>query len=176
MSDMLQPVALPYLQRLQNAVFHQDNARPHTAIISRQALQGTPMLPSQPLSPELSPIEHLWDVIGRRLRDLPQPQSDDDLWRMVESIWLSIPQVTIRTLMSSVPRRVAACIAARGGPTVYWSRCVFHRCTALPFLKLKSLLCICISVCLPIFITFSSLFHGVAFSLSGSVYLKFFIF
>ncbi|MBJ5570490.1 transposase [Salmonella enterica subsp. enterica serovar Typhimurium] len=63
-SDVLQPVALPYLQRLQNAVFQQDNARPHTAIISRQALQGTPMLPWPPMSPDLSPIEHVWDVIG----------------------------------------------------------------------------------------------------------------
>ncbi|MBJ5464031.1 transposase [Salmonella enterica subsp. enterica serovar Derby] len=78
-SDVLQPVALPYLQRLQNAVFQQDNARPHTAIISRQALLSTPMLPWPPMSPDLSPIEHVWDVIGSRLRDLPQPKSDDDL-------------------------------------------------------------------------------------------------
>ncbi|MBJ5664516.1 hypothetical protein JGG94_23430 [Salmonella enterica subsp. enterica serovar Infantis] len=117
LSDVLQLVTLPYLQRLQNAVFDQDNAQPHTAIINKQALQGTPMLPWTPMSPDLSPIKHVWNMIGRRLRDLPQPQSDDDLWRMVDSIWSSIPQDTIRTLMSSVPRRVAACIAARGGPT-----------------------------------------------------------
>ncbi|MBJ5565730.1 transposase [Salmonella enterica subsp. enterica serovar London] len=60
-SDVLQPVALPYLQRLQNAVLQKDNARPHTAIISRQALQGTLMLPWPSMSPDLSPIEHVYD-------------------------------------------------------------------------------------------------------------------
>ncbi|UYV84180.1 Transposase [Cordylochernes scorpioides] len=77
------------------------------------------MLPWPPYSPDLSPIEHVWDIIGRRLHALPQPRSEDELWQMVEKEWRAIPQDAIRTLIDSLPRRVAACIAVRGGPTCY---------------------------------------------------------
>ncbi|UYV72225.1 hypothetical protein LAZ67_9002243 [Cordylochernes scorpioides] len=103
----------------QRYVDDQDNARPHTARISQQAPQDVQMLPWPPYSPDLSPIEHFWDIIGRRLHALPQPRSEDELWQMVEREWRAIPQDAIRTLIDSLPRRVAACIAVRGGPTCY---------------------------------------------------------
>ncbi|UYV77730.1 hypothetical protein LAZ67_15002072 [Cordylochernes scorpioides] len=106
--DVLRPVTLPYLQGVPNALYQQDNARPHTARISQQALQDVQMLPWPPYSPDLSPIEHVWDIIGRRLRALPQPPSEDELWQMVEREWRAIPQDAIRTLIDSLPRRVAA--------------------------------------------------------------------
>ncbi|UYV80335.1 Transposase [Cordylochernes scorpioides] len=117
--DVLRPVTLPYLQGVPNALYQQDNARPHTARISQQALQDVQMLPWPPYSPDLSPIVHVWDIIGRRLHALPQPRSEDELWQMVEREWRAIPQDAIRTLIDSLPRRVAACIAVRGGPTCY---------------------------------------------------------
>ncbi|UYV63233.1 hypothetical protein LAZ67_2003502 [Cordylochernes scorpioides] len=109
--DVLRPVTLPYLQGVPNALYQQDNARQHTARISQQALQDVQMLPWPPYSPDLSPIEHVWDIIGRRLHALPQPRSEDELWQMVEREWRAIPQDAIRTLIDSLPRRVAACIA-----------------------------------------------------------------
>ncbi|UYV84228.1 hypothetical protein LAZ67_X001593, partial [Cordylochernes scorpioides] len=111
--DVLRPVTLPYLQGVPNALYQQDNARPHTARISQQALQDVQMLPWPPYSPDLSPIEHVWDIIGRRLHASPQPRSEDELWQMVEREWRAIPQDAIRTLIDSLPRRVAACIAVR---------------------------------------------------------------
>ncbi|UYV76012.1 hypothetical protein LAZ67_13002147, partial [Cordylochernes scorpioides] len=111
--DVLRPVTLPYLQGVPNALYQQDNARPHTARISQQALQDVQMLPWPPYSPDLSPIEHVWDIIGRRLHALPQPRSEDELWQMVEREWRAIPQDAIRNLIDSLPRRVAACIAVR---------------------------------------------------------------
>ncbi|UYV83858.1 hypothetical protein LAZ67_X000442 [Cordylochernes scorpioides] len=111
--DVLRPVTLPYLQGVPNALYQQDNARPHTARISQQALQDVQMLPWPPYSPDLSPIEHVWDIIGRRLHALPQPRSEDELWQMVEREGRAIPQDAIRTLIDSLPRRVAACIAVR---------------------------------------------------------------
>ncbi|UYV83652.1 hypothetical protein LAZ67_23001896 [Cordylochernes scorpioides] len=111
--DVLRPVTLPYLQGVPNALYQQDNARPHTARISQQALQDVQMLPWPPYSPDLSPIEHVWDIIVRRLHALPQPRSEDELWQMVEREWRASPQDAIRTLIDSLPRRVAACIAVR---------------------------------------------------------------
>ncbi|UYV68047.1 hypothetical protein LAZ67_5002900 [Cordylochernes scorpioides] len=111
--DVLRPVTLPYLQGVPNALYQQDNARPHTARISQQALRDVQMLPWPPYSPDLSPIEHVWDIIGRRLHALPQPRSEDELWQMVEREWRAIPQDAIRTLIDSLPRRVAACNAVR---------------------------------------------------------------
>ncbi|UYV84267.1 hypothetical protein LAZ67_X001708 [Cordylochernes scorpioides] len=94
--DVLRPVTLPYLQGVPNALYQQDNARPHTARISQQALQDVQMLPWPPYSPDLSPIEHVWDIIGRRLHALPQPRSEDELWQMFEREWRAIPQDAIR--------------------------------------------------------------------------------
>ncbi|UYV64886.1 hypothetical protein LAZ67_3002285 [Cordylochernes scorpioides] len=135
--DVLRPVTLPYLQGVPNALYQQDNARPHTARISQQALQDVQMLPWPPYSPDLSPIEHVWDIIGRRLHALPQPRSEDELWQMVEREWRAIPQDATRTLIDSLPRRVAACIAVRddsrsGRPlTSTTDRNIGQRCTEI---------------------------------------------
>ncbi|GBN26665.1 hypothetical protein AVEN_51811-1 [Araneus ventricosus] len=57
---------------IQGGVFQQDNAPPHTAIVIQHALQRVGMLPWPARSPDLSPIEHLWDIIGRQLQRQPQ--------------------------------------------------------------------------------------------------------
>ncbi|UYV83897.1 hypothetical protein LAZ67_X000552 [Cordylochernes scorpioides] len=102
-----------------NALYKLDNAGPHTARISQQALQDIHMFPWPAYSPNLSPIEHVWNIIGRRLHALPQPRSEDELWQMVEREWRAIPQEAIHNLIDSPSRRVAACIAARSGPACY---------------------------------------------------------
>ncbi|UYV77839.1 hypothetical protein LAZ67_15002543 [Cordylochernes scorpioides] len=123
------------LLRIQGTMTAQryENARPHTARISQQALQDVQMLPWPPYSPDLSPIEHIWDIIGRRLHALPQPRSEDELWQMVEREWRAIPQDAIRTLIDSLPRRVAACTAVRS---------VLDRLRFLPIKKMDQRTCI----------------------------------
>ncbi|ELU18377.1 hypothetical protein CAPTEDRAFT_137742, partial [Capitella teleta] len=63
-------------------------------------------------SPDLKPIEHLWDVLGRTtmMRRHPHP---------IRQKWLAIPQETIRSLIRSMRRRCTACIEAHGGHTSY---------------------------------------------------------
>ncbi|GFS56245.1 uncharacterized protein TNCV_2769211 [Trichonephila clavipes] len=46
------------------AIYQQDNARPHTARLSQQCLQGYDVLPWPARSPDLSPIEHVCDALG----------------------------------------------------------------------------------------------------------------
>ena len=44
------------------------------------------------VSPDLNPIEHVWDEIDRRVRQLPQPQNLVDLERDLVNIWSNLPQ------------------------------------------------------------------------------------
>ncbi|GFX42022.1 transposable element Tcb2 transposase [Trichonephila clavipes] len=70
--DILTPIVLPMLSSRPGAIYQQDNARPHTARLSQQCLQGYDVLPWPARSPDLSPIEHVCDALGRQL----QPSRD----------------------------------------------------------------------------------------------------
>ncbi|UYV70221.1 Transposase [Cordylochernes scorpioides] len=83
---------------------------------SRNPLVVIPGTLTTQRSPDLSPIEHIRDVMGRRLQPSPNV---DYLARQLETSWQEIPQHTIRNLYQSMTRRVAACIQASGGPTTY---------------------------------------------------------
>ncbi|GFW55518.1 transposable element Tcb1 transposase [Trichonephila clavipes] len=61
-------------------------------------------------SPDLSPIEHVWDMMGT-LRHLPD--NVNDLTRQLEQIWQEIRQEITRKLHHLMSRRVAACIQLR---------------------------------------------------------------
>ncbi|GFX22655.1 transposable element Tcb2 transposase [Trichonephila clavipes] len=59
--DIQQPNVLPPIQRLPGAIFQQDNAQPHTTRVSQNCLCTVTTLPWPALSPDLSPIKHIWD-------------------------------------------------------------------------------------------------------------------
>ncbi|GFV07712.1 uncharacterized protein TNCV_4942141 [Trichonephila clavipes] len=89
------------------AIYQQDNARPHTARLSQQCLQGYDVLPWPARTPDLSPIEH---VLGRQL----QPSRDTgELTAQMQRLWQDLPQGVISDLIESMPRRISACIAAK---------------------------------------------------------------
>ncbi|GFY07947.1 uncharacterized protein TNCV_2579791 [Trichonephila clavipes] len=98
------------------AIYQQDNARPHTARLSQHSLQGYDVLPWPARSPDLSPIEHVCDALGRQL----QPSRDTgELTAQMQRLWQDLPQGVISDLIKSMPRRISTCIAARGGFTTY---------------------------------------------------------
>ena len=67
-------------------------------------------------SPDLSPIEHLCDELEWRLRVRPsRPTSVPDLTNALLDEWAKIPTDRLQNLVESLPRRVEAVVAAKGG-------------------------------------------------------------
>lgn len=124
--EIIDPVVVPYIrQQRQEVTFQQDNARPHTARVTQDALRinNVTVLPWPARSPDLSPIEHAWDILGRRVSDpelYPHPPATlDILWERLDEQWMQIPQQQIQRLISSMPRRVHHVRQKRGGHTRY---------------------------------------------------------
>ncbi|GFT57960.1 uncharacterized protein TNCV_2768671 [Trichonephila clavipes] len=114
--DILRPHVGPFLNGLPGAIFQQDNARPHTARIAQDFLHHFQTLPWPARSPDLSPVEHVWDQLKRQM---PSCHSVHDLELAVQDLWTHLPQDNMRCLINSMPDRVAACIATGGCPTRY---------------------------------------------------------
>ncbi|GFX09576.1 transposable element Tcb1 transposase [Trichonephila clavipes] len=114
--DILQQQALPLMQRLPRAIFKQDNARPYTTRVSQVCIRTVTTLPWPAQSPDLSPIEHIWDHLGRRVG---HPTSLNKLEVMLQQIWNEMSQDIIQNLYASMPDRIASWIHARGGSTGY---------------------------------------------------------
>lgn len=119
--EILRPEVLP-LVAVPGAIFQQDNARPHTARLTTQFLAANNVngLPWPSMSPDLNPIEHMWDVLDRRVRErVNAPANMRELFQALQQEWATIPAQTVRNLIQSMPRRCRAVIAARGGHTPY---------------------------------------------------------
>ncbi|GFT96053.1 DDE_3 domain-containing protein [Trichonephila clavipes] len=114
--DILRPHVGPFLNGLTGAIFQQDNARPHTARVAQDFLRHFQTLPWPARSPDLSTVEHVRDQLKRQM---PLCHSVYDLESAVQDLWAHLPQDNIRCLINSMPDRVAAGIAAGGGPTRY---------------------------------------------------------
>ncbi|GFT44107.1 DDE_3 domain-containing protein [Trichonephila clavipes] len=65
--DILRPHVGPFLNGLPGANFQQDNARPHTARVAQYFLRHFQTPPWQVRSPDLSPVEHVWDQLKRQM-------------------------------------------------------------------------------------------------------------
>ncbi|GFW70607.1 uncharacterized protein TNCV_1624391 [Trichonephila clavipes] len=66
-SLVVQLIVLSFMNSIQGGVLQQDNARPHTSVVMQRALQSIEMLSWPARAPDLSLIEHVWDIIGRQL-------------------------------------------------------------------------------------------------------------
>ncbi|GFY24588.1 transposable element Tcb2 transposase [Trichonephila clavipes] len=93
--DILQPHVLPLMQRLPGAIFQQDNAWPHTARLSKDCLRTVTIQPWPAQSPDLSPIEHIWDHLGRRVE---HPPSLNELEARLQQIWNEMSHDIIQNL------------------------------------------------------------------------------
>jgi hypothetical protein len=68
----------------------------------------------------LNIIEPLWSVLETRVRNrFPLPTTLKQLEDVLQEEWYKIPLETVQNLYESIPKRFAAVLKAKGGPTPY---------------------------------------------------------
>lgn len=101
-------------------IFQQDNDPKHTSRKAKDFFKSrkVDVLEWPPQSPDLNPIEHLWDILKREVHQV-HSSSISNLKARVREVWENIsPEVTAK-LVESIPRRLDAVLESRGGPTRY---------------------------------------------------------
>ena len=101
-------------------IFQHDNDPKHKAgsVTRYLAANGINVLDWVAQSPDLNPIEHLWSVVEKRMKDRA-PKNKNELKELVLDVWSSINQEITSKLVSSMKNRCRAVIEADGGPTRY---------------------------------------------------------
>ena len=124
--EVLNTQAVPHLDNhpLQDQpIFMHDGATPYTANVTKDllCLEAVDVLNRPSRSPDLNPIENVWDFIKRELNN-PNTiiRNVADLRVEIHRIWNDISQASTRHLIHSCRRRVRAVLAARGDFTRYW--------------------------------------------------------
>jgi len=73
-----------------------------------------------PKSPDLNPIEHLWDVVERELCALDvHPTNLHQLQGIILSIWANISKECFQHLVEPMLHRIKAVLKMKGGQTQY---------------------------------------------------------
>lgn len=102
-------------------IFQQDNAPCHTSKMSKKWIEqeSIPLITDwPPQSPDLNPIENLWDYIDRKIREYPI-KNRNDLWEAVQKVWHSIDKQILEKLVLNIPDRLNSVIKNKGGATNY---------------------------------------------------------
>ncbi len=95
-------------------IFQQDLAPAHTAKGTKSWFNdhGVTVLDWPANLPDLNPIDNLWGIVKRKMRDT-RPNNADDLKATVKETWASIPPQQCHKLITSMPRRIEAVIKAK---------------------------------------------------------------
>ncbi|GFY32095.1 transposable element Tcb2 transposase [Trichonephila clavipes] len=116
-------VLLPHVRLFRGAVgdkfvFMDDNATCHRTLAVQDCLdsEGIQRLVWPARSPDLNPIENVWDALGRQVavRNY-SPTNKNTLIRALTEEWDKLPQQLLDNVVQSTVRRVECCITLHGG-------------------------------------------------------------
>jgi transposase len=98
----------------------QDNDPKHKSVLVRTWLHnhGISMLDFPAYSPDLNPMENLWNDIARRVKARPA-STMEELQDVIAEEWAATPPEFLRKLARSMPKRCQAVIDAKGDHTKY---------------------------------------------------------
>ncbi len=101
-------------------IFQQDLAAAHTAKGTKSWFNdhGVTVLDWPANFPDLNPIENLWSIVKRKMRDT-RPNNVDGPKAAIKATLASITPEQCHRLIASMPRHIDAVIHAKGGPTKY---------------------------------------------------------
>ncbi len=119
MQDVMIPSA-EYLFDDGDYIFQQDNDPKHTSNLLKDWFPeaGIKVLPWPSQSPELNPIEHLWNLLDLETK-LRKAKTKDQLIETLQKAWNDFDCSKLEKLVLSMRRRCKAVIAAKGYPTKY---------------------------------------------------------
>ena len=106
----------------EEVMFQQNNDPKHTSGKATKWFEDNDInvLDWAPQSPDINPIEHLWQHIKKRLGEYSRMAKGVwELWERVAEVWNEIPPEVCQNLIESMPRRLKAVIKAKGGHTKY---------------------------------------------------------
>ena len=109
--DILEPIVDPHFQAHQVAhpIFQDDNVHPHRACIVTDSLEqeGIEDLQWPSRSPDMNPIEHVWDHMGRNVCKRNDVVTLDDLVRALVNEWNNLqPRFFFKKLVQGMSQRV----------------------------------------------------------------------
>ncbi|KFM72202.1 Transposable element Tc1 transposase, partial [Stegodyphus mimosarum] len=99
------------------------NAWPHRTLAVEELLESEDITRMDwPMySPDLNPIEHVWEVLGRRITArLHPPENTQQLKQMLIEEWALLPQEMLHQLVLSMRRRCEATTAVRERHILYY--------------------------------------------------------
>ncbi|GFV61028.1 transposable element Tcb1 transposase [Trichonephila clavipes] len=120
---ILRPSVVPYAAAIgDDFILMDDNCRPHHANLVEDFLFEEEIVRVEwpACSPDLNPIEHVWDTLGRRVAGRQPPlQTLQELEIALLEEWYRIPQLVINSLIDSMPQKCSTLLAVRGNHTPY---------------------------------------------------------